>query len=96
MYHNSFKELQVNYIDYLLLHGVGMGNGLQEFNARYIDNGSSISSLPNDKPDEYEISDFLTTETSRYSTIFFPAKMNSNGISYRYNSIMSIGNMPKK
>ena len=29
MYHNSFKELQVNYIDYLLLHGVGMGNGLQ-------------------------------------------------------------------
>lgn len=39
MYHNSFKELQVNYIDYLLLHGVGMGNGLQEFNARYIDNG---------------------------------------------------------
>lgn len=39
MYHNSFKELQVDYIDYLLLHGVGMGNGMEEFNARYIDNG---------------------------------------------------------
>ncbi len=40
MYHNSFKELQVDYIDYMLLHGVGMGsNGMEEFNARYIDNG---------------------------------------------------------
>ena len=26
MYKNSMKELQVDYIDYLLLHGVGMGN----------------------------------------------------------------------
>lgn len=39
MYHNSFKELQTDYIDYLLLHGVGMGDGMKEFNARYIDNG---------------------------------------------------------
>lgn len=40
MYHNSFKELQVDYIDYLLLHGVGMGSdGMKEFEARYIDNG---------------------------------------------------------
>lgn len=39
MYHNSFKELQTDYIDYMLLHGVGMGNGMEEFNARYIDNG---------------------------------------------------------
>ena len=40
MYRNSFKELQVDYIDYLLLHGIGMGNdGMKEFEARYIDNG---------------------------------------------------------
>ena len=39
MYHNSFKNLQVDYIDYLLLHGVGMGDGMEEFNKRYIDNG---------------------------------------------------------
>jgi len=38
MYRNSFKELQVDYIDYLLLHAVGMG-GMAELNARYIDNG---------------------------------------------------------
>ena len=39
MYRNSLKELQVDYIDYLLLHGVGMGTGMKEFEARYIDNG---------------------------------------------------------
>ena len=39
MYHDSFKNLQVDYIDYLLLHGVGMGGGMDEFNKRYIDNG---------------------------------------------------------
>lgn len=39
MYHDSFKNLQVDYIDYLLLHGVGMGDGMEEFNKRYIDNG---------------------------------------------------------
>ncbi len=39
MYHNSLKELQVDYIDYMLLHGVGMGNGMEEFEARYINNG---------------------------------------------------------
>lgn len=39
MYRNSFKELQVDYIDYLLLHGVGMGNGMEEFENRYVKNG---------------------------------------------------------
>ncbi|MDD6209944.1 MAG: aldo/keto reductase [Bacteroidales bacterium] len=39
MYHNSLRELQVDYLDYMLLHGIGMGNGMEEFEARYIDNG---------------------------------------------------------
>lgn len=39
MYRNSFKELQVDYIDYMLLHGVGMGNGMEEYEARYVNNG---------------------------------------------------------
>lgn len=40
IYHNSLKELQTPYIDYMLLHGVGMGDdGPAEFRARYIDNG---------------------------------------------------------
>ena len=40
MFENSLKELQVDYVDYLLLHGIGMGNdALAEFNSRYMDNG---------------------------------------------------------
>lgn len=40
MYRNSFKELQVDYIDYMLLHAVGTGmNGMEEFENRYIKNG---------------------------------------------------------
>ena len=38
MYERSFKELQVDYIDYYLLHSVGNG-GSDTFRARYIDNG---------------------------------------------------------
>ncbi len=37
MYHNSMKELQVDYIDYYLLHSVG--GSMEEFNGRYIENG---------------------------------------------------------
>lgn len=38
MYHRSFKNLQVDYIDYYLLHSIGNG-GIETFRARYIDNG---------------------------------------------------------
>ncbi len=38
MYHNSFEKLQVEYIDYMLLHGIGMG-GMDALNGRYINNG---------------------------------------------------------
>ena len=38
MYHRSFRELQVDYIDYLLLHGIGMG-GMEALHSRYLDNG---------------------------------------------------------
>ena len=37
MYHNSMKQLKVDYIDYYLLHSIG--GGMEEFNRRYIDNG---------------------------------------------------------
>ena len=38
MYKRSFEELQVDYIDYYLLHSIGNG-GMDTFRARYIDNG---------------------------------------------------------
>ena len=40
MFYNSLKELQVDYVDYMLLHAVGMGeDGVEAFNSRYMDNG---------------------------------------------------------
>ncbi len=40
MFENSLKELQVDYVDYLLLHAIGMGgDGMADFYSRYIDNG---------------------------------------------------------
>jgi Predicted oxidoreductases of the aldo/keto reductase family len=39
MYHNSFKYLQVDYIDYYLLHSVGGRDGMDTFNKRFIDTG---------------------------------------------------------
>jgi predicted aldo/keto reductase-like oxidoreductase len=37
MYRKSMQDLQVDYIDYYLLHAVG--GGMNEFNSRYLDNG---------------------------------------------------------
>ncbi len=40
MFENSLRELQVDYVDYLLLHGIGMSeDGMKNFYDRYIDNG---------------------------------------------------------
>lgn len=38
LYRNSFRRLQVDYIDYLLLHGVGMG-GIELLEKRFLKNG---------------------------------------------------------
>ncbi|MBO4499903.1 MAG: aldo/keto reductase [Bacteroidaceae bacterium] len=38
MYQDSFTELQTDYIDYYLLHGIGRG-GKAAFDQRYVDNG---------------------------------------------------------
>ncbi len=39
MYRKSFEDLQVDYIDYYLLHSVGGGDGMGLLNKRYFDNG---------------------------------------------------------
>lgn len=39
IYKDSFKNLQVDYIDYYLLHSIGGGSGMDEFRERFIDNG---------------------------------------------------------
>jgi predicted aldo/keto reductase-like oxidoreductase len=39
MYNNSFKALQVDYLDYYLMHNIGPGDGMATFRKRFIDNG---------------------------------------------------------
>lgn len=39
MYRQSLADLQVDYLDYYLLHSVGGGKGVETFNERFIDNG---------------------------------------------------------
>ena len=39
IYRNSFKELRTKQIDYMLLHAVGMGDGMEEYENRYVKNG---------------------------------------------------------
>ncbi len=39
LYRNSLRDLQVDYLDYYLLHGVGGGNGIETFQQRFVDNG---------------------------------------------------------
>ncbi|MBR1995440.1 MAG: aldo/keto reductase [Alistipes sp.] len=39
MYRKSFEELQVDYIDYYLLHSIGGGDGIPTVKKRFFDNG---------------------------------------------------------
>lgn len=87
MYHNSFRELQTDYIDYLLLHGVGMGDGMNEFNARYIDNGvldfllaereaGRIRNLGFSYHGDVRVFDYLLSQHDRYKWDFVQIQMN--------------------
>lgn len=87
MYRNSFKELQVDHIDYLLLHGVGMGNGMDEFNARYIDNGvlhfllsereaGRIRNLGFSYHGDIKVFDYLLSEHEKYKWDFVQIQLN--------------------
>lgn len=38
IYRNSLRELQTDYIDYMLLHSIG-GGGMENFNSRFLENG---------------------------------------------------------
>lgn len=86
MYHNSFKELQVDYIDYLLLHGIGMG-GMEALNGRYIDNGvldyllkereaGRIRNLGFSYHGDIEVFDYLLSKHDEYNWDFVQIQMN--------------------
>lgn len=86
MYHNSFKELQVDYIDYMLLHAVG-GGGIPQLNARYYDNGildflleeraaGRIRNLGFSYHGDIEVFDYLLSRHDEYKWDFVQIQMN--------------------
>lgn len=87
MYHNSFKELQVDYIDYMLLHAVGMGGGMEEFEAQYIKNGmldflveerkaGRIRNLGFSYHGDIRVFDYLLSQHDKYQWDFVQIQMN--------------------
>jgi len=86
MYRNSFKELQVDRIDYMLLHAVGMG-GPDNLRSRYIDNGmldfllaereaGRIRNLGFSYHGDIEVFDHLLAENDRYRWDFVQIQLN--------------------
>lgn len=86
MYHNSLKELRVDYIDYMLLHGIGM-NGMEEFNSRYVDNGmldylveerkaGRIRNLGFSYHGDIEVFDYLLSKHDEYKWDFVQIQLN--------------------
>lgn len=87
MYRNSMKELQVDYLDYLLLHGVGMGDGMEEFRHRFIDNGlldflleerraGRVRNLGFSYHGDVRVFDYLLSQYGRYKWDFVQIQLN--------------------
>lgn len=87
MYRNSLKELRTEYVDYLLLHGIGMGDGMEEFEARYIDNGvleyllderraGRIRNLGFSYHGDIRVFDYLLSQQERYQWDFVQIQLN--------------------
>lgn len=87
MYRNSFKALQVDYIDYYLLHAVGMNGGMEVFRHRYIDNGmldfllsereaGRIRHLGFSYHGDVEVFDYLLSKHDEYQWDFVQIQMN--------------------
>lgn len=88
MFQNSLKELQVDYIDYLLLHGVGMGeDGMDVYRKRYVDNGildylleqrekGIIKNLGFSYHGDVKVFDYLLENHDKYKWDFVQIEMN--------------------
>jgi predicted aldo/keto reductase-like oxidoreductase len=86
MYRNSMKELQVDYIDYYLLHAIG-GGGMDALHARYLDNGmldflleereaGRIRNLGFSYHGDIEVFDYLLAENDKYHWDFVQIELN--------------------
>lgn len=99
MYENSFKNLQVDYIDYYLLHSIG-GSGMKEFNERFIDNGlldfllkerkaGRIRNLGFSYHGNVEVFDWLVNNNDKYHWDF--CQIECNYIDWRHASLSKNG-----
>ena len=86
MYRNSMKELQVDYIDYYLLHGIGMG-GMDNLHSRYLDNevldflleerrAGRIRNLGFSYHGDIEVFDYLLSMHDKYKWDFVQIELN--------------------
>lgn len=86
MYKNSLKELQTDYIDYMLLHAVG-GGGLDNLRQRYIDNGildflmkereaGRIKNLGFSYHGDIDVFDYLLSKQDDYKWDFVQIQLN--------------------
>lgn len=86
MYRNSLRYLRTDYIDYMLLHGIGMG-GMEAFNGRYIDNGildflveerkaGRIRNLGFSYHGDVEVFDYLLSMHDKYKWDFVQIQLN--------------------
>ena len=86
MYNNSLKELQVDYLDYMLLHGIGMG-GMEAYENRYVKNGildflleerkaGRIRNLGFSYHGDIEVFDYLLSKHDEYQWDFVQIQMN--------------------
>lgn len=88
MYENSFKRLQVDYIDYYLLHSIGGGgDGVATLQKRFIDNGlldflckerdaGRIRNLGFSYHGDVKAFDWLVDRTDKYGFTFVQIEMN--------------------
>ena len=86
MYRNSFRELKVDYIDYMLLHSVG-GGGMENLHKRYLDNGmldfllqerkaGRIRNLGFSYHGDVEVFDYLLSKHDEYKWDFVQIQLN--------------------
>lgn len=86
MYERSFERLQIDYIDYYLLHSIG-GSGMDDFRSRFIDNGlldflvkerdaGRIRNLGFSYHGNVEVFDWLVDNNDKYHFTFVQIELN--------------------
>lgn len=88
IFNNSLKQLQVDYIDYMLLHSVGGGDdGMAQFKERFIDNGvldflleqrknGTIRNLGFSFHGDIKVFDYLLSQHNEYHWDFVQIQLN--------------------